>query len=222
MLRPRKRILRKEIKEDPLVTIYVRVRKWLQKHMRELNIGITIFLIVIVVSVLMVRSKKNAELSAAANLGIAEQYYYAGDYQRAIAELGLVANTYSGTKAAGSAIFLLANSYYESQDYQLAKQNYQTYLDDYGQNPLFKASSLAGLAACAEMEKLYLQAATLYEKAGKEQPHLVLAPHYLKSAGICYMKAGDQQKAKETFQMILDRYPDSSVSQDVSFYLKSI
>ena len=61
MLRPRKHITKKDIKEDTFVTVYLKIRKFVQKHNRYLNIGLLAIPVIVIVAILMVRSKKNAE-----------------------------------------------------------------------------------------------------------------------------------------------------------------
>ena len=51
MLRPRKKIHRKEIKEDALVTNYFRVRKLVDRYSRQINIGLIALLAIAVVEV---------------------------------------------------------------------------------------------------------------------------------------------------------------------------
>ena len=222
MLRPTKKLKKKEIKEDPLVTAYVRVQKFLRSHARELNIGITVLLIVVIVGVLMVRSKKRSEIAAAGQLSMAEQYYHAGEYEQAIPELSRVADTYSGTHAAGKAVFFVANAYFHLEDYTNAEIFYRRYADEYTDLPLFGASSLAGVAACLESSDSYAEAAEWYEKAAVKYPDGFDAPFLLKHAGRCFRLAGDRINTVRVYQTILDEYPDSSVRQDVGFLLESM
>ena len=76
MLRPRKRISKREIKEDALVTYYIRVQKFIKQYSKQLNIAFLSFLFIIVVAVLMIRSKRNADITSHAQLGIGEQLYF--------------------------------------------------------------------------------------------------------------------------------------------------
>ncbi|MFH1943779.1 MAG: tetratricopeptide repeat protein [bacterium] len=222
MLRPRRRITRREIKEDALVTFYVKVQKFFQKHTRQLNIGMIVALVVVVVSFMMIRSKKSAENTADARMGVAEQFYYATDYTRAIQELDQIVNLYAGTNAAGRAVFFIANSYFAIGDIPNAEKYFRMYLDDYSKDALFIVSSMAGIAACLEYQDQFLQAAQMYEKAWNRQPDSFDAPFHLKDAGRCYIAAGSKEKGKEMYRLILDKYPESSINQDVSFLISTL
>ena len=47
MLRPTRKITKREIKEDPLVTAYVKVQRFLRENSKILNVGFTIVIIVL-------------------------------------------------------------------------------------------------------------------------------------------------------------------------------
>ena len=222
MLRPRKKLSRREIKEDPLVTTYVRIQKFIQRHSKQLNVVGLILVAAIVITVFMGRSKRSAESAAAGRLGIAEMYYYIQDYTRAIGELSDIVDTYSGTKSAGTAAFLTANAYYSTGDYANAERYYQSYLDDYNHNKMFSASSLAGVAACRESQGLFLEAAQLYERAGTKYADSFRSPFHLKDAGRCYVLAGEIAKGKAVYKTIIDKYADSSIKQEVEFLFESL
>jgi len=222
MLRPRKRITKREIKEDALVTAYFRAQKFIRKYSKQLNIGLIVVVIVGIVGILMIRSKKRAEWAAAGKLGIAEQFYYASDYPRAIDELTQIVNTYLGTDAAGNATFFLANVHLATKDYSNAERYYKIYLDDYSETTSFSAASLAGIAACMESQNRFAEAARLYEKAGKEYPDFFEAPFFLKDAGRCYQLAGNNQKGKEVYEYILEKYPKTSLGQEIAFLSESL
>ncbi len=222
MLRPRKRITRREIKEDALVTTYFKIRKYVQKHSRYLTIGLLAIPIIIIVAMMMVKSKRDAELTATARLGVAMQSYNLSDYSTSIGELTQIVDIYSGTRAAGNAVFYLGNSYFMMEDYTQAKTYYQRYIDDYSDNDLFSISSMGGVAACYESQGHFLEAALQYEKAANRYSNLFNAPFYLKDAARCYQLAEDIEKAKMAYQTIIDRYPESSIEEEVTFILESL
>ncbi len=222
MLRPSKKLTKREIKEDGLVTAYVRVQKFIQRYGKQLNIAGLIVLAVIVISVFMVRSKRSAELTAMGRLGVVEQSYFLNDYTKAIADLNIILETYSGTKAAGRATFFIANSYFETEDYENAEKYYQAYIDDYAHNKVFSASSLAGIAACRESTDQIKEAAQFYEDAGMKFSKSFNAPFYLKEAGRCYVQAQEFEKGKAIYKLIIEKYEASSIKQEAEFLFESL
>lgn len=213
MLKPRKRITRREIKEDPLVTRYLQARKILQQYAKQIQYGVAIIILVILGLALMSRNQKRNEASAAGRLAMAELYYYSQNYDQAIQNLGQVADSYAGSKSAGIAVYFIANSYYTQDDYDNAEIYYKTYLNEYSDIPLFTESARAGVAACLENREQYAEAAVLYEQACKDNPHSFEVPFHLEDAARCYLLSGNTEKSKTMYQLILDKYlvnPDES------------
>jgi TolA-binding protein len=221
MLRPTKKIHRKEIKEDALVTNYFRARKLYDRFNRWVNIGLTAALAIGVVLVLMARSKRDAEIRAQERLGLAEQAYFMNDYPRVVKDMEPILKSYPGTRAAGTAAFYVANAYFAQGNAAEAEKYFRTVVDHYAQNPIFSASSLAGLAAIEDARKQNAKAAQLYEKAGIKYPSLYAAPFYLKEAARCYLSAGKKNEARELLDRILKKYPESAVSEEVKWLRES-
>ena len=222
MLRPTKKIHRKEIKEDALVTQYVRIRRLYDQHSRTIHIGLIVLLAAAAIGVLMLRSKRAAEVKSQEMLGLAEQAYYMNDYPRVIRDMEPILKNYPGTRAAGTAAFYTANAYFSQNNLNEAEKFFRMVVDHYRQNPLFSASSLAGLAAVEESRNQTTKAAKYYEKAGKQYSELYAAPFYLKEAARCYLAAGDRASALKLLDSILKEHPESAVSEEVQWLKESI
>jgi len=222
MFRPRKKIHRKEIKEDALVTNYFKIRRLYEQYSRQVNIGLMVLLAAAVVGVLMARSKRGAEIKSQEMLGLAEQAYYMNDYPRVIRDMEPILKNYPGTRAAGTAAFYMANAYFSQNNIADAEKFYKMVADHYRQNPLFSSSSLAGLAAIEESRRQPAKAAKLYEKAGKQFPKLYAAPFYLQEAARCYLASGDRASALKLLDAILKEHPESAASEEVQWLKESI
>jgi TolA-binding protein len=222
MLRPRKKVTKREIQEDALVTLYLKAQKFLRIHIQKVYIGIGALAVVAIVIVFMGRSKKQAEIQASGKLGIAEQFFYGQDYQRAVPELQQIIDTYPGTRSAGTATFLLAKADFSTGNVGHALTLYRDYADHYKHDKIFSAAAYAGMGACYDQQGNYEAAAVNYEKAAKAHPKLFLAPFYYKDAARCYTIAGNTAKAVEIYQKIHTDYATSSVAQEASFYLESL
>jgi len=222
MLQPRKRISKKEIREDPLVTKYLRFQKFFQAHTKQINIGAAVVVAVLVIAILAVRSKNRAEFSAAGQLAVAEQFYYQGDYNRVVTEMPGIIDKYSGTRAAGEAAFFVANSYYEMQDFENSITFFKRCAKNLVSDPVYAPSSYAGIGQCLEMQGKYKEAAAMFEKAGADFTDVFSAPFYLQSAARCNMSAGDSEKAEQLLERVLDTYADYEFKQEVLFMLNSL
>jgi tetratricopeptide (TPR) repeat protein len=222
MLHPRKKIKKQEIKEDKLVTLYFQAQRWLSRFSKYIQIGGIVVAALVVLAVLMVRSKRQAEAAAAGKLGTVIPSLYAGGAQQAIPELEKIVTSYAGTPSAGTAAFYLANSYFAMGNFTQAEKYYRLIIDKYTQNRWFIASSLSGQAACLEARNEWLQAAALYEKAARSHADLFSAPFYLKDAGRCYMLANNKTKAREVYQIVLEKFPESSPAQEIQVAIESL
>jgi tetratricopeptide (TPR) repeat protein len=222
MLKPRKKLTKREIKEDTLVTTYLRIQKYYQKYQKVIQYTLAGVVVVVVIGVLMIRSKKNTENVALRKLSMAEQYFYMANINQAIESLTEIIETYSGTKASGDAAFLLANIYFQNREYGQAEKYYRLVYEKYDNKGLIASSSLAGIAACLESKNEFDEAAIMYEKAGQKSKNNFDAPFHLKNAARCYMLAGQQEKGKRLYQYILDYYSESSLKSEIEFVLQSL
>jgi TolA-binding protein len=222
MLRPRKKLAKKEIKDDALVSFYFRVQKLYETHAKKIQIAGMIAAALIVLAVLMIRSKGSAERAAAGKLGLVEPAYFSGEFQRVIPELTAIKDKFSGTRSAGAAVFYLGNCYFNTGNLEQAETFFRKVVDDYGREPEFSASSLAGLAAVQEARRQYAKAAELYEKAGKKYDKLYSAPFYLKEAGRCFAMADEKAKGESILRFLVKKYPDSFPAKDAETLMESL
>jgi TolA-binding protein len=213
MLRPRKKIYKREIKEDSLVTAYFKTQQWLHKNGDRMLMAAGAVVVILAVVFFVGRSKRSSEAAAAGKLGTAEFAYFSGQMSdQAIKELQAVVDGFSGTKAAGIAAFDLANAYFMQKNYMAAEKYYRLIVDDYHDDPMVSASSLSGLAACKESQNQFAEAAKLYIKAQEKYPKQFTASQALVDAARCFTHAGDAFGAKAAYQTIIDDYPDSPVA----------
>jgi len=222
MLRPRKRITKKEIKEDPLVTNYLKVQNWLKKHSKQINIAIGGIIVVLLIVLIAVRSKRQAEIKAESQLSVVEQFYYQMDYNKVVQQMPEIIDKYRGTRAAGEAAFFVANSYYNLKDYDNSIKYFTICYKTLTKDPIYAPSSYAGIAQSLEMQEKYSEAAAMFEKAASEFDKLFSAPFYFKSAARCFAASGDSVKAKQILQKVIDNYPSFEFKNEVLFQLKSL
>jgi tetratricopeptide (TPR) repeat protein len=222
MLKARKKITKREIKEDPLVTFYVRTQKFLQKHSKQFNIGLLVVVVIATFIVLDTRSKRAGNKRAESSIVTAEQIYFSRNFDRAITELQAVIQANPGTVSAGRSVFYMANCYYEKGEYADAMQFYQQYLNDYGSIDYFKISSQSGIGACLENEGRFEEAAGAYEEAASMAEKSFTRPFDLQNAARCYAQAGMHEKGRTIYQQILAEYPDVPFSSEVNFQLNAL
>jgi TolA-binding protein len=214
---------RKEIKQDALVTFYVKAQKFLRKYGNRAGFAVLAIAAVILFTVWMSAEKRKAGRDALGRLGLAEYYLFQkSDINQAQAELAAILNTYPGTEAAGTAAYLLGNIFFQAGEYSQAEDQYRLYLDKYKNHKLFTGSSFAGIAACLENRGSFQEAGDYYSQAASNDPDSFSAPFYLKDAARCYKHAGDKEKAHSIYRRIEEKYPRFSASNDIHYLIKTL
>jgi tetratricopeptide (TPR) repeat protein len=214
MLKPRKKMTKKEIKEDKFVEVALNARAYVEDNYKRVSIiVIAIFGVIVLIMGYRYVHQMNEEKSSAL-LGQAQLEYQNLNYPKAKEFINRLIEEYSGTDAADQGQFLLANLYFQEGNIEEAKMNFKEFIDSYGGSNILIASGIAGYAACLEKEGNYSEAAEYYERAQKKSPDFVEAANYLYLAGLNYMADGNNEKASEMFQKIVNDYESSNRKDD--------
>ena len=222
MLKPKKKITKKELKEDKFVKYTLQAKTYLDENSKQVFIVVASVLTVIVLIILFVYVQKSKTEEAQSQLGIAQVEYSNMNYTKAINRLEKLINEYSGTEEADQGLFLLANILYQQEKYEEAKTNFQEFIDSYSGSNILFASGLAGLASCYEFEKNYAEAAKYYALAADKAPDFVESDNYLYLSGVCYAKAGNNEFAIDKFEKILDSHLTTNRVNDAKVQLEKL
>jgi tetratricopeptide (TPR) repeat protein len=224
MLKPQKKISKREIKEDKLVTKYFEARQWIDANTKILSyIGIGLVGLV-VIGFLWSRSRADSNQKATAMLAKISKYYDEGRYDLAIngvpqegtQGLQAVVDEHGSTNAGEIAKLYLANSYFALKNYDKALGVY----DDISiSDKMITASAYAGMAACYEAKGAFSDAASYFEKAASKNMTSMQAPENLQRAATNYAAIGKKEKAVELLQMLKKEFPTSSYARDVDLYI---
>ncbi|MDZ7264156.1 MAG: tetratricopeptide repeat protein [candidate division KSB1 bacterium] len=222
MLKARKKITKRQIKEDKLVTYYFKTIDFFNRNSKYVTIGLTAIVVVLILVTLFRRAKQRAELEASAQLTKALAEIGQNNLSQATDILVSLAEKYSGTSSAESGVYLLAHTYYQKGDFEQAKVYFEKYINDYRKNPILSSAAYAGLGASLEQQKKYLEAAQAYEKGATKFASDSNAPQQLFNAARCYMLANRNDKAKLCLEKIIENYSNSSLKNDAEFYLAKL
>ena len=150
-------------------------------------------------------------------------YFQAGDFEKALngddAEcIGFAetADSYNLYKTGKLAALYAGICYYQLGDYEQAA-NYLKRFNAKDVNIGPAACQLLG-DAYVELQE-YGKAVRAYEKAAHSENDLI-APMSLKKAGIVYLELGDNHSAKQAFETIKAKYPQSSEANDLDKYIE--
>jgi TolA-binding protein len=224
MLKPKKKITKKEIKEDKLVTTYFEATTWYETNKKIVNgvlVGVVALAIVIVAYMNNVNSNNQ---KANTELGKVMPYYdqgkfdvaIGGNLQENIRGLQSIVDDYSNTKAGELAKFYLANAYFSQNDLDKALKYF---LDVSVKDEMITASAIAGAGACYEAKKDYDKAASAYEKAAFKSTKDVNAAENMFHAARNYLLAGKKEKAAELFRRVKKEFPTSIVAREIDRWI---
>ncbi|MEJ5350446.1 MAG: hypothetical protein WHS65_02520 [Melioribacteraceae bacterium] len=227
MLEKKKKITKKEIKQDTLVTTYYKVYNFFLEHQVKILIALAAVALIVVSIVIYSNKRSSDNLTAANLLAKVIPLYDAGQYQQAIEGIkaqnivGLksIVENYGSTEQGETAKIYLANCYLFLNKIDSA---YEMFKDYDGSNPLFKAASLAGQAAYYETKKEYEKAVDAYKDAAKISKENPLNADYLLKAGINLLRLNKKSEAKTIFELIKKDYKNYPEAREVERYIVQV
>jgi len=222
MLKPRKRLTKRQVKEDKLITIYFQVVEFYKQYQNYILGALGVVVIVILLSAYISNTRAQKEQKASATLATARLELANMNIDVAIDSLERLVTEYDGTKSAGTGCFYLANSYFLKKNYDSAQKYYEKYLSSYEDNLILASSAMSGVAACFEEKEEYRQAAEMYQKTVRKYPNVFNVAEKLMNAARCYRLAGVKEEARTIYQQIIDEYPNSGFKNDADIYLSQL
>lgn len=224
MLAKKKKLSKREIKEDKLVTTYYQALNYFQENKNRLGYYVGGLLLVIAVIYFYMNNKAENNNKAGIELSRVIGLYDAGSYLEAIEGrqgtniIGLkkIVAEYGSTENGETAKIFLANSYQMLGNVEEAFKYYEDYS---GSNETFKATALAGEAGYYAYKENFEKAADLYLAASRVSKANVLIPDYMLKAAINYIEAGKKEDAKDLLEIIRKDYQTSTAFREVDKYL---
>lgn len=220
--KPVKRLSKRQIKEDKLVTTALATWAWLQDNYPKLIGGAVGLVCLILVGNYVMGAKDRRAAEAAdvfAQAQIAAMEERAGDVLLHGEE---AYRKYSGDGSAAQALLLVANTYFSMRRVAEAREAFQKCLKDYAHDPVMAYAGWNGLAAGLEQEGNMRAAAEKYEEFAKNFERSPFAAASLKEAARCYGMAGDARKERELLNLLTDRYKDTPLAPESQARLKTM
>lgn len=219
---PAKRITKKQMKEDRLVSSVFKTSEYIQKNPKPFIIGGTAVAVIFIAVILYLWNIDKNNNRATGYLARAQISYDRGIADDAVIDLQTVVDNYPGTFSAPSACFKLANIYFENGNYEEALRYFNIMINKYPEDNMKLASAAAGAAACHEQAGNRQEAGRYYKMAADFYPDGLWAPLNLLNAGKNYMAAGDLESAKTAFNKITSDYKDSREINTAKRFLSEI
>lgn len=203
MLKPKRKIVQKELKKDPLIEgIYQAQKNWEKNSKLYIRLGFGAVAVVLVVLILARKSRISAEEADIA-LSRAIVLKDQGDVDNALLEFELIQDDYGSTKGGSIAKFYLGQIYFNSGDFDLAK----SYLEEFIRKPklkLLKATGYQLLGKISESVDDLETALSHYQNAvSASVVNEERNKHSLALASV-YIRLGQNNDARELLEPIID------------------
>jgi len=227
VLAKKKKLSKKQIKEDSLVKYYSKSLELFEEYKQQFMIAGAVIVIIIAAIYIYNNKMEENQISATTELSRVLPIYEQKNYLEAIegqpgtSSIGLktIVEEYGSSQAGEVAKIYLGNANYYLGNYDEALEYYSDYSGDQKE---FKAAALAGQAACYVSKEEYGNAASTYEKAAGVSEFNANNPSYLLQAGNMYLKINDLQSAKKLFAKIKQDYKTSTEARNIDRYLMEV
>jgi tetratricopeptide (TPR) repeat protein len=200
----KRKVVKKDIKRDPLVTYTLKVSRFAQEHFNQIIIGVVALIAVIAVVLFVSNNRRSSSTQSERQLAQAMALYQQQDFEAAKASFQRVAERFGGRNGA-VATYYKAECEYMQRDYAQALRDYEQYLEVSGDFPVFKGAAMYAAALCQNGVGNVQAAADMMAEANQQfDPS---DPRYLSSAyhaGEFFARAGDLERASQYFQKVAD------------------
>jgi outer membrane protein assembly factor BamD len=169
----------------------------------------------------------------------AEDFYTAKNYDAAISTYKRFLKTYPTSKLASKAQLQLADLLLLQGRWNAAFQAYQTLITRYPDTPEFEgavARQVLIANSYLDMRRVMVlgygvpvpgitgieQAAKMYQAILKNAPYSIYAPITQFNLGLAFQRGKKIKEAREAYQLVLDKYPNSDVCDDALYQIAYI
>lgn len=201
----KKRLKKREIKEDQLVTYALKLSNYIQEHFTQVISGIVVLVAAIAIILFAAQSRRNTATAAENELALAMNQYQAGDRSQAGTAFANLADRYSGHSSGKVALYFLGEVYLSQFKFEEALAAYGRYLDRAGLEGQFGVAARIGQAFCHEGLGNFAEAASsLADLSEKMDQTDIRYYEVLYHAGVFYNENGDRDQALEFFRRVSD------------------
>ncbi|MCZ6766254.1 MAG: tetratricopeptide repeat protein [bacterium] len=200
-----KRLKKRQMKEDQLVTTTVRLSQFVQDHFTQVISGVIILVAAIGVILFTANVRRNASVGAEAEFGVAMNAYKYTDQAAAAASFRSVADRYGSHKVGILALYFLGECYLSQFMYDEAIIAFDRYIEKTEAEGEFLVAARFARALCYEGRENYAEGAkaleALAQDMNKEDPRYI---DVCFEAGRLFELVGDR-RAEEYFEIVVDR-----------------
>jgi tetratricopeptide (TPR) repeat protein len=205
MARKGKKLKKKRIKEDQLVTTTLRMTNYVQDHFTQVVSGIVILLAAVAIIVFTGQARKNTARAAARELALAMGQYQLGDRDLAGTTFASLADRYSGHDSGIVALYFLGQCNLDRFRFDEALSAFDRYLDKASAEAAFRNAAEIGRALAYEGLQQFNEAATIMDRLSETMdPSDGRYNDVLFNAATFYREAGNSERAVEFYKRVAD------------------
>ena len=163
----RRRLKKKQIKEDQLVTTALKVSNFVQERFAHVITGVVVLIAIVAIVLFASQARKNSALAAERELSVAMNQYQTGQYEPAGTAFASLADQHSRRRSGKVALYFLGETRMAQYRYQEAIEAYDRYLDKAGDSSEFSRAAIIAKGYCYEGLGRFREAAQLMDAASK-------------------------------------------------------
>jgi len=209
MLKPRKRLVKTQLKEDQFVLMTAKAEAWFELHRMKVLYGIVAVVVAVGLGLAINWSRTTAAKNATFDEMLARDAYARADFDSALIRADAILDDYSGTSSAAVALMLKGRIFEQRAQFDEAVKAFEAVIDDYSGEDYLAFGAYYALGTIAAGKSEFEKAAEYYEKAASKYSKHFNAPAALLEAGKAFDKANKSPQAKSMYRKILSDYSKS-------------
>ena len=166
MLKPSRKILRKEIKKDPFLETFDKIENGFKENRKTVINFLFIFVAITIVGLIYLKNQNVVELESRSAFGSALVAYSNLDYDNAKFQFESISSNYKGTKSGIFSNYYLGRIAYELGNFDKAKLLLNDFLDN-TENSTFVCGATKQLVDIFSNENDFLKCLDVIAKANK-------------------------------------------------------
>ncbi|UCG50954.1 MAG: tetratricopeptide repeat protein, partial [Candidatus Latescibacterota bacterium] len=202
----KRRVKKKRIKEDQLVTYTVKASQIVQQYFTQVVVGVVVLVVAIAVILFVAHTRRTAARESERELARAMSEYNIRDVETASVSFSQLAERYGGQPAGEVSRYFLAKSLFAQARYEEALNAFDVYLDKADGESRFTEAAIIGKAMCYEGVGNFASAAELLEQLSQtidpDDPRYV---DVLFQTARNYEKAENRDKALEFYRQVTEK-----------------
>jgi len=207
-MRTKVKLKKQQIKEDKFTNFILQSREWVSGNWQIVAIAAAVVVLLTAGTAYYFKMRAGKQMDAGNRLSKAMAEVRQKNFQVAILELKSLSDDFGGEIGA-TALFSLANAYYDSKNYDEAISAYRKYLDDYHIDDITTASAIAGIAVSLECKQEFLAPGDKFAEDVEKYPNSPSAADYYLGAIRNYVQGGDRQKADKMLTEMQEKFPQT-------------